>query len=104
MAANSSADVVSLLERVLQRPQLPAVAREFLLTSLVKLSTRFVDQNERIQVAPALYGMLRQRVVACHSWRADLCNRRPLGTRVSACANVHVATLVVQDMPGLHAV
>lgn len=50
VAANSPSDVVSLLERVLLRPQLPAVAREFLLTSLVKLSARFTDQNERIQV------------------------------------------------------
>ena len=48
--ASSTVEVVNLLERVLQRPQLPAVAREFVLTSLVKLSTRFADQNERIQV------------------------------------------------------
>lgn len=49
-AASSAADVVALLERVLHRPQLHAIAREYVLTALVKLSTRFADQTARIQV------------------------------------------------------
>lgn len=50
-AASSAADVVALLERVLHRPQLHAIAREYVLTALVKLSTRFADQTARIQAA-----------------------------------------------------
>ena len=51
---DNSGDVVTLLERVLQKPLLPAAAREYVLTALVKLSTRFPEQNARIQVRMCL--------------------------------------------------
>ena len=54
VTCSTSAEVVALLERVLQRPQPPPVAREFVLTALVKLSARFPEQNAHIQACSCL--------------------------------------------------
>lgn len=89
--AGSSTEVVDLLERVLQRPQLPAVAREFLLTALVKLSARFPDQNDRIQVGEGrlVLGLVWEAVSGlsgirnvCKS-RADVERQAQAGIQVS---------------------
>ncbi|KAK9904228.1 hypothetical protein WJX75_007294 [Coccomyxa subellipsoidea] len=44
-----AAEVVGLLEAVLQRPALQPQCRNYLLTALMKLSTRFPDQADRIK-------------------------------------------------------
>lgn len=44
------AEVVGLLEAVLQRPGLQPQCRNYTLTALMKLSTRFPDQADRIKV------------------------------------------------------
>jgi hypothetical protein len=48
-----AAEVVGLLEAVLQRPALQPQCRNYLLTALMKLSTRFPDQADRIKVRTA---------------------------------------------------
>ena len=43
-------NVVGLLEGVLTRPEGPQARRDFALTALMKLSVRYPDQAQRIQV------------------------------------------------------
>ena len=51
----SSADVVGLLESLLNRPGLQLQCRNYTLTALMKLSTRFPDQSDRIKVRAACF-------------------------------------------------
>lgn len=49
----SAAEVVGLLESLLNRPGLQPQCRNYTLTALMKLSTRFPDQADRIKVRAA---------------------------------------------------
>ena len=77
------AEVVGLLEAMLQRPGLQPQCRNYTLTALMKLSTRFPDQADRIKVCLILvlgcvslaYGLRIQnlegtREVCCRCWCA----------------------------------
>ena len=50
----SEGDVVSLLESVLDRPNLSPQCKNYALTALMKLSARFSSQAERIKVSSRL--------------------------------------------------
>lgn len=54
-----AAEVVGVLEAVLQRPALQPQCRNYSLTALMKLSTRFPDQADRIKARTA-YAVLCQ--------------------------------------------
>lgn len=69
----SSAEVVDVLEGVLNRPGCPQQCRDFALTALMKLSVRFADQAERIKVR-LLCTSLYKRMLSASSWLQALCS------------------------------